>query len=98
MPSPRILPPGLDEQALDEFFNQVSTVLGEENLSRDAKLGALEGPSGTREYGDPFAAFSKNQPSGAIRPRLVSEIQAILKLANQFKVPIWTVSRGKNLG
>jgi len=98
MPSPRILPSGLNEQALDEFFNHVSTFLGEENLSRDGKTGALQGPGGTREYGDPFAAFSENQPSGAIRPQLVSEVQAIFKLANQFRVPIWIVSRGKNLG
>ncbi|KAK0728341.1 hypothetical protein B0T26DRAFT_800119 [Lasiosphaeria miniovina] len=32
------------------------------------------------------------------RPTTVEQIQAILRVANDYKIPVWTVSRGKNLG
>lgn len=31
-------------------------------------------------------------------PSSVEELQAALKVVNEFKIPVWTVSRGKNLG
>jgi 4-cresol dehydrogenase (hydroxylating) len=37
-------------------------------------------------------------PSGAIAPTTVEEVQAAVKVANQFRVPIFPISRGKNLG
>ncbi|OJJ80657.1 FAD-binding oxidoreductase, partial [Aspergillus glaucus CBS 516.65] len=37
-------------------------------------------------------------PSGAVRPSKVEQVRQIVKLANVYKVPLWTVSRGKNLG
>jgi len=37
-------------------------------------------------------------PSGAVAPDGVEQIQAVLGIANRYKIPLWTVSRGKNLG
>jgi UDP-N-acetylenolpyruvoylglucosamine reductase len=31
-------------------------------------------------------------------PRNIEEIKAVLKIANDYKIPLWTFSRGKNLG
>lgn len=31
-------------------------------------------------------------------PSSVEELQTALKVVNEFKIPVWTVSRGKNLG
>ena len=28
----------------------------------------------------------------------VEEVQAVMRIANQFRVPVWPISRGKNLG
>ncbi len=36
--------------------------------------------------------------SAAVSPATVEEVQAIVRLANQYKTPLWPVSRGKNLG
>lgn len=33
-----------------------------------------------------------------ISPSSVEQLQAALKIVNEFKTPIWTISRGKNLG
>ena len=37
-------------------------------------------------------------PSGAVAPDGVEHIQAVLRIANRYKIPLWTVSTGKNLG
>lgn len=34
----------------------------------------------------------------AVRPTTVEEIKKILAIANEYKLPLWIVSRGKNLG
>ncbi|KAL1618723.1 hypothetical protein SLS56_010453 [Neofusicoccum ribis] len=92
------LPPGVDAATLARFFDAASKDLGPSNVSRDPSYGALEGVHGSRAYGDPFPISSQCSPSGAVRPGSVGEVQSVLKLANEFGVPLWTVSRGKNLG
>ncbi|KAE8323154.1 hypothetical protein BDV39DRAFT_196138 [Aspergillus sergii] len=87
-----------DPQALDHFFNDAAWVLGEENISRTPQHGALPGPENQESYGDPFTTTTATQPSGAVRPQTVEEVQEIVKLANKHKVYLWTISRGKNLG
>lgn len=32
------------------------------------------------------------------RPSSTEHVQEILKIANKFKIPLWTCSRGKNYG
>jgi FAD/FMN-containing dehydrogenase len=94
----RILPPGLDEATLDAFFDEVTNLIGEENVSRDPSIGNLPGPKGQESYGDPWPLARDHTPSGAVRPATVEEVQHVLKAANEHRVPLWTVSRGKNLG
>jgi FAD/FMN-containing dehydrogenase len=31
-------------------------------------------------------------------PKNVEETQGVLKICNEYKIPVWTFSRGKNLG
>jgi FAD/FMN-containing dehydrogenase len=83
---------------LGAFFNDAARLLGEENISRTPEHGALRGPENQDSYGDPFSVAATNEPSGAVRPKTVEEVQEIVKLANKHKIPLWTVSRGKNLG
>jgi 4-cresol dehydrogenase (hydroxylating) len=51
-------------------------------------------------YSDIYAPGSESEwpSSAAIAPANVEEVQAIVRLANEFKTPLWPVSRGKNLG
>jgi 4-cresol dehydrogenase (hydroxylating) len=37
-------------------------------------------------------------PSAGVAPATAEEVQAIIRLANEHKIPLWPVSRGKNLG
>lgn len=85
-------------KALDAFFDEAVRVLGPDNVSRDHKHGALEGPGGQVSYGDAYSIGDNHQPGGAVRPATVEAVQQLVKLANAHKVSLWTVSRGKNLG
>lgn len=40
----------------------------------------------------------RHVPSGAVAPASVEEVQAILKVANKYRLPLWPVSTGKNMG
>ena len=42
--------------------------------------------------------YGKHVPVGAVCPENVEQVQAIVKIANQFRQPIWPVSTGKNMG
>ncbi|KFZ25390.1 hypothetical protein V502_00126 [Pseudogymnoascus sp. VKM F-4520 (FW-2644)] len=95
-PHPRLSSP--DAPALGVFFDQAARILGEENVSRNPQHGALQGLQGQDSYGDPWSTTASHQPCGAVRPSSVEEVQEIMKLANTYKVSLWTVSRGKNLG
>lgn len=96
----RVLPPGLDEAAFERACDAVSKVIGEDNVSRTHECGGLDGPHGERWYGDHYEmrGTGRNTPAGAFRPGNVEEIQHVLKIANEYNLPLWVFSRGKNLG
>lgn len=76
----------------------------------DAALKAFEGVVGKgwvlatdddrNAYSDLYAPGPESQwpASAAVAPSSAEEVQAIVRLANQYKTPLWPVSRGKNLG
>ncbi|KKY26461.1 putative fad binding domain containing protein [Phaeomoniella chlamydospora] len=94
----RVLPAGVPAETLDSFFDAIAAKIGTEHVSRDHRSGSLPGPHGSESYGDPFSARTDRLPSGAVRPSSVEEVQHVVKEANNFKIPLWTVSRGRNLG
>ena len=96
----RILPPLFDEKTFDEALDAIASIVGSDNVSRDSSEGNLEGPQGQKCYGDvwPLGDADAHTPSGAIRPASVEQVQGILQVANRYKLPLWTVSRGRNLG
>jgi (+)-pinoresinol hydroxylase len=53
-------------------------------------------------YRDSYSPFwhetEEPVPSAAIAPGEVEQVQAVVKIANQHKIPLWTISTGKNLG
>lgn len=71
------------------------------------KLTALLGPEGVlveaekvSEFRDPFAHVSwrEYQPGAVLMPASVEEVQAVLRVANECKVPVWTSGQGRNNG
>jgi 4-cresol dehydrogenase (hydroxylating) len=85
------LPPGFTAQKMDQAMRAFEAALGAgkvffEDLDRQT-------------YSDKFwVEEDAHIPVGAIAPTSVEEVQAAVRVANQFRVPIFPISRGKNLG
>lgn len=90
----RVLPPGVSSDAFESALNGFARAIGNEWVVRAEEQLA--------EYRDPFAFASDDRAeyasAAAVKPGSVEEIQAILKIANEYRIPLWTFSRGKNLG
>ena len=88
------LPQGVSAQNFSAALERLSAVLGKQNVSRDDA-------SGLDRYYDPWSLTRSAElytPAAAVRPASVDQIQKILQIANEYSIPLWTVSRGKNLG
>ncbi len=74
-----------------EAMRAFERVLGPEKV--------LVEPAETGAYGDPFA-FGAEPPRviAALVPANGEEVGAALRIASQYRVPLWPISRGKNLG
>lgn len=70
-------------------FSKLREIVGEEHLIVDAD--ELE-----RRSRDTIP--SVRQPLAFVYPGSVEEVQAIVRLANEFKIPLWPVSTGRNWG
>lgn len=92
--SSRVLPSGVGAREFENALKAFGAAIGDPNVV------AVE--QELRDYRDPFAFASTDAnafaPSAAVKPASVEEVRAIVKIANEFKVPLWAVSRGKNLG
>ena len=89
---PYDLPPHLSEAEFLRAMQQFQALLGPE--------GALTEPARVSEFRDPFAhaSWTEFEPSAVLMPTTVEEVQAILRVANEFKIPLWTSSQGRNNG
>ena len=87
-----ILPPGMSAQAFDRARNALRRVVGAQWV--------LDTDEDRETYLDPYATGDRraHAPSGAVAPASVEELQAVLRVANEHRLPLWPISRGKNLG
>lgn len=76
---------------LDEARRALEAALGADKVFFDA----LD----QRSYQDKFAVDdAAHHPAGAVAPDTVEEIQAVVRIANEYRLPIFPIARGKNLG
>jgi 4-cresol dehydrogenase (hydroxylating) len=75
--------------ALNQAVLRLTHALGSENVRTGEHLAGYQDPYGFGE-GEPVGA------SAAVLPASVEEVQAVLAVARQHHVPLWTVSRGRN--
>nr|WP_253951035.1 FAD-dependent oxidoreductase [Novosphingobium sp. SG751A] len=86
------LPPRVSPQSFDAALKAFAGVVGAGwVMSSDADRDA---------YADAYAPGSAERwpASAAVAPASVEEVRAIVRIANEYKVPLWPVARGKNLG
>src|SRR5919198_1452 len=90
--STRPLPPGVSEADFDRAIDDFTAALG------SAKV--LTSDDDLREFRDPFqyATWDDYTASAVLMPTTVEEIQAIVRIANERRVPLWTHGTGRNNG
>ncbi len=87
-----VLPPDLSERSLEYALEAFRGVVGADAV--------LVGGEETREFRDPFwhLAWDDYEAAAVVQPATVEEIQAIVRIANERRVPLWTSSQGRNNG
>ena len=91
-PKYSVLPKGVVERAFDAAITQFRAILGNDKvLTADTRLAS---------YNKIMIADDDklHAPSAVLLATSVEQIQAILKVCNTYKVPIWTISTGRNFG
>ena len=84
-------PPGLTASAVDAALKAFAGVVGADHVFATEE--------DRHAYGDKFPLNpGRHLPAGAVAPITVEEVQAIMRIAQELRVPIWPISRGKNLG
>jgi 4-cresol dehydrogenase (hydroxylating) flavoprotein subunit len=86
-----LLPPGVSPDELGRALRAFAGALGDEGVLRPEQ-------DEVREFRDPyaFAAWDDFWPSAVVLPATVEEVQEVVRIANRFRVPLWTTSLGRN--
>ncbi|PQE13964.1 vanillyl-alcohol oxidase protein [Rutstroemia sp. NJR-2017a BBW] len=98
---PLALPPGISSEIYAKFISRAESIVGTENVTILKKKEELK-----ELYTDPSKAhdmyhlFDKDYfvVSSTIAPRNVPEVQEIVRLCNEFEIPLWPFSIGRNVG
>lgn len=92
-PLRQILPPGVTKDDFEAAIKKYQNAVGEDQVLQTEDL---------VEYIDPYelreGEGERKMPSAAVRPGSIDELKEVLKVSNEFNIPVWTFSRGKNLG
>jgi 4-cresol dehydrogenase (hydroxylating) len=88
----RPLPPGFSDEQLERALDSFREALGAERV--------LTSEEDLRTFRDPFAfaTWDDYTASAIVMPETVEEVQALVRVANEHKVPLWTHGQGRNNG
>ena len=88
----RALPKYITAADFDQAVKALRKIVGDEHLIVD-ELGLMPYQKIMMPVPD-----EQHMPSAAVAPANVEQIQAILKVLNKAKIPVYPISTGKNLG
>ncbi|MDG2175962.1 MAG: FAD-binding oxidoreductase [Gammaproteobacteria bacterium] len=88
------LPPGLSQGQFDNALSEFRTAVGNDWVFTIDEHIAM--------YKDYFSPLQNTEaqpiPSAAVAPDSVEELKVVLRVANDYQIPLWTISTGKNYG
>lgn len=99
---PLCLPPGVSPERFKEFTTRAGHICGDANVTIISKTEELS----HEDYLDPAKAHDMYHivgkeyfvSSAVVAPRDVPDVQAIVRLCNEFEIPLWPFSIGRNVG
>ncbi|KAK5737238.1 hypothetical protein LTR17_006850 [Elasticomyces elasticus] len=99
---PLTLPPDTSFERFQEFMHRIGAIVGQENATVIASDAELQ----HEDYLDPSKAhdmyYVTNKEyfvsSAVVAPRSIPEVQDVVRLCNEFEIPLWPFSIGRNVG
>lgn len=94
------LPPGFSREAFDRAIDDLRGAIGADYVEiNDVPLNAGNYYHPSLSH-DSYAVLEEDYfvPSAVAWPGSTAEVQAIVKWANRWKIPLWPISIGRNLG
>ncbi|MFV0481187.1 MAG: FAD-dependent oxidoreductase [Campylobacteraceae bacterium] len=89
-----LLPTNVSKKDFDAAINEFKKAIGEEWVFTSEEDVFLYRDAYSAHWDEPEETI----PSLAIAPKSTEEIQQIVKIANKYKIPLFPISTGKNLG
>jgi len=87
-----VLPKGMTRARFVQAVSELKAIVGADWVFADAKS--------VKPYRKTFIpdVAERHVACGAVAPASVEQVQAIVAVANRYKLPLWPVSTGKNMG
>jgi len=87
------LPPNVSERDFTRALEQFSNIVGSEWVFSSDEDVALYRDAYSIYWGEP----EERVASGAVAPDTVEQVQAVVRAANEFRIPLYPISTGRNL-
>src|SRR5215470_7678754 len=72
------------------FFGEMEKSLGVEGVNRAEET--------LRRYGENTMPAGDRRPLGVVYPRSTQDVQAVVRAANRYRIPLYPISTGNNIG
>lgn len=85
-----VAPSGTSQEAMEQALDRLVAALGPDAvLTEEQQL---------TEFRDPFtwAGWNDHRAAAVVLPATVEQVQQVVRIANEFGVPLWTSSQGRN--
>ena len=87
------IPPGVSERDFDRALEQFAGIVGDQWVFADDENMAT--------YRDAYSPWrgeaEEKQSSAAVAPDSVEQVQEVVRVANEYSIPLYTISTGRNL-
>ncbi len=94
MQGAKMIPPGVSNTDFTAALKEFEAAVGKAFVFTSDEDVALYRDAYSQVWGEPEERLA----SAAVAPSTVEEVQAVVRAANRYRIPIYTISTGRNLG
>jgi len=97
----RVLPPNVTEAEFEKALGEFRDIVGRTHVETVDLNTLIDGDYMHQpKTHDGFYVFDQKDlvASAVVRPGSTEDVQALVRIANKYKIPLWVTSIGRNLG